>query len=99
VKVEVFHSLLKTTGIVVSPSPQPPMNSIVTILADLPESLHTSLVHYLDQHPNWDQDQVLTAALSLFLMQNGECGDSSGLREASRTAASVYLDTLFKHSV
>lgn len=66
------------------------MTPIVSILADLPESLHESLTTYLEKHPDWDQDQVLTAALSLFLMQNGEC---------DRDTSSLYLDTLFKHSV
>lgn len=65
------------------------MYPIVSILTELPEALHTSLTHYLEQHPDWDQDQVLTAALSLFLLQNGEC---------DRQTTSVYLDTLFKHS-
>ncbi|BAY58096.1 MULTISPECIES: DUF2811 domain-containing protein [Leptolyngbya] len=65
------------------------MYPIISILTDLPEALHTSLTQYLEQHPDWDQDQVLTAALSLFLLQNGEC---------DRQITSVYLDTLFKHS-
>lgn len=65
------------------------MSAIVSIFTELPETLHTSLTHYLEQHPDWDQDQVLTAALSLFLLQNGEC---------DRQTTSVYLDTLFKHS-
>lgn len=65
------------------------MYPIVSILTDLPEALHISLTNYLETHPDWDQDQVLTAALSLFLLQNGEC---------DRQTTSVYLDTLFKHS-
>jgi predicted TPR repeat methyltransferase len=65
------------------------MSAIVSIFTELPETLHVSLTHYLEQHPDWDQDQVLTAALSLFLLQNGEC---------DRQTTSVYLDTLFKHS-
>jgi predicted TPR repeat methyltransferase len=66
------------------------MHPIISILTDLPEALHNSLIRYLEQHPDWDQDQVLTAALSLFLLQNGEC---------DRQTTSVYLDTLFKHSI
>lgn len=66
------------------------MYPIVSILAELPESLHASLTTYLEKHPDWDQDQVLTAALSLFLMQNGDC---------DRDTSSLYLDTLFKHSI
>ena len=42
--------------------------------------------NYLESHPDWDQNLVLTAALSLFLLQNGE---------SDRRAARVYLETLF----
>jgi predicted TPR repeat methyltransferase len=42
--------------------------------------------NYLQSHPDWDQTRVLTAALSLFLLQNGE---------SDRRAARVYLETLF----
>jgi hypothetical protein len=66
------------------------MNATVSILAEIPEALHESLAHYLESHPDWDQDRVFSAALSLFLLQNGD-GD--------RRAARVYLDTLFKHPV
>ena len=66
------------------------MNATVSILAEIPETLHESLTRYLESHPDWDQDRVFSAALSLFLLQNGD-GD--------RRAARVYLDTLFKHPV
>jgi predicted TPR repeat methyltransferase len=66
------------------------MNATVSILAEIPEALHETLKEYLETHPDWDQDRVFVAALSLFLLQNGEC---------DRRAARVYLDTLFKHSV
>lgn len=62
----------------------------VSILAEIPESLHDSLKNYLETHPDWDQDRVFSAALSLFLLQNGD---------SDRRAARVYLDTLFKHPV
>lgn len=64
------------------------MNATVSILAEIPESLQEALKSYLEAHPDWDQDRVLTAALSLFLLQNGD-GD--------RRAARVYLETLFHH--
>lgn len=64
------------------------MKAMVSILAEIPESLHESLKSYLESHPDWDQDRVMTAALSLFLLQNGD-GD--------RRAARVYLETLFHH--
>ncbi len=66
------------------------MNATVSILAEIPETLHETLKEYLETHPDWDQDRVFVAALSLFLLQNGEC---------DRRAARVYLDTLFKYSV
>jgi Protein of unknown function (DUF2811) len=74
------------------------MNATVSILAEIPEELHESLKGYLETHPDWDYDRVLSAALSLFLLQNG----SSETPDASRSyrrAARVYLDSLFKHAV
>lgn len=47
------------------------MNATVSILTEIPEQLHESLKGYLETHPDWDQDRVFTAALSLFLLQNG----------------------------
>ena len=44
------------------------MNTPVSILAEIPEELHESLRNYLENHPNWDQDRVFAAALSLFLL-------------------------------
>ncbi|HEY9847418.1 MAG TPA: DUF2811 domain-containing protein [Candidatus Caenarcaniphilales bacterium] len=66
------------------------MNATISILAEIPEDLHETLKGYLECHPDWDQDRVFAAALSLFLIQNGEC---------DRRAARVYLDTLFRQSI
>lgn len=66
------------------------MHTTVSILSEIPEELHTALTQYLETHPDWDQDRVFAAALSLFLLQNGEC---------DRRAARVYLDALFRHVV
>jgi predicted TPR repeat methyltransferase len=66
------------------------MHTTVSILAEIPEELHNALTLFLETHPDWDQDRVFAAALSLFLLQNGEC---------DRRAARVYLDTLFNHAV
>lgn len=71
------------------------MNISVSILTEIPETLHESLQGYLETHPDWDQDRVFSAALSLFLLQNG----NSSTPEASsscRQAARVYLETLFQ---
>ena len=65
------------------------MNATISILAEIPEELHQTLKVYLESHPDWDQDRVFSAALSLFLLQNGE---------SDRRAAQVYLDTLFQRA-
>jgi Protein of unknown function (DUF2811) len=73
------------------------MNARVSILAEIPEALHESLASYLEGHPDWDQDRVFTAALSLFLLQNGD-GNTPEASRTYRRAAQVYLETLFRHS-
>lgn len=50
------------------------MNTLVSILAEIPEELHESLTEYLENHPSWDQDSVFAAALCLFLSQDGQRG-------------------------
>lgn len=62
------------------------MNATVSIFTKIPATLDESLKSYLETHPDWDQTRVLTAALSLFLLQNGD---------SDRRAARVYLETLF----
>ncbi|HEY9874455.1 MAG TPA: DUF2811 domain-containing protein [Candidatus Obscuribacterales bacterium] len=72
------------------------MNATISILAEIPEELHESLKSYLETHPSWDQDRVFAAALSLFLLQNG----NAKAQEASqnyRACARVYLETLFQY--
>lgn len=73
------------------------MNATVSILAEIPEELHETLKGYLETHPDWDQDRVFAAALSLFLLQNGNF-DSTVSSRSYRSAAKVYLSTLFQHS-
>ena len=65
------------------------MKITVSILAEIPEELHESLKGYLESHPAWDQDRVFSAALSLFLLQNGD---------NDRRTSRVYLDTLFNYA-
>ncbi len=74
------------------------MNATVSILAEIPEDLHQSLSGYLETHPDWDQDRVFCAALSLFLIQNSS-SDTPDASRNYRRAARVYLDSLFKHAV
>ena len=59
---------------------------MVSLFAEIPEELHESLQCYLDSHPAWNQQRAFCAALSLFLMQNGNC---------DRRVNRIYLDTLF----
>jgi len=74
------------------------MSMSVSILAEIPEELHETLQSYLATHPDWDQDRVFTAALSLFLLQNGSV-EAVGVSRSYRSAAKVYLNALFQHSV
>ncbi|MDJ1184329.1 DUF2811 domain-containing protein [Roseofilum casamattae] len=69
----------------------------VSILAEIPEDLHESIQSYLDTHPDWDQERVFSAALSLFLLQNGN-GQTAETESSYRKAARVYLDALFNVS-
>jgi hypothetical protein len=66
-------------------------------LAEIPEELHESLKNYLETHPNWDQDRVFAAALSLFLLQNSG-GQTNTASQNYRACARVYLETLFQQS-
>ena len=65
------------------------MTPTISILTEIPEELHDALQSYLNSHPDWDQDRVFTAALSLFLLQN---------QGSDRRAARVYLNSLFQYS-
>ena len=67
-----------------------PMNITISILAEIPEELHESLKQYLENHPTWDQDRAFSAALSLFLLQNGE---------SDRSTSRIYLNALFDYAV
>lgn len=71
------------------------MKSAVSILAEIPEEIHQSLKSYLESHPNWDQDRVFAAALSLFLLQNNG-SDTEDASQNYRACAKVYLETLFQ---
>jgi hypothetical protein len=72
------------------------MNATVSILAEIPEDLHESLKRYLETHPSWDQDRVFAAALSLFLLQNGN-GKTPEATQSYRACARVYLESLFQY--
>lgn len=65
------------------------MQVTISILAEIPEDLHESLKSFLESHPAWDQDRAFSAALSLFLLQNGD---------SDRRTSRIYLDTLFNYA-
>lgn len=68
-----------------------PMQLNVSVLAEIPEDLHNALNGFLETHPTWDQDRMYAAALSLFLLQNGQ-------KEGDQTPSRIYLDTLFDYA-
>jgi len=72
------------------------MNTNVSILAEIPEDLHLSMQGYLDGNPDWDQDRIFSAAISLFLLQNTVESSPEGSLNYRR-AARVYLETLFRN--
>lgn len=63
------------------------MKTEVSILAEIPEDLYQSLERYLERYPDWNRERVFSAAISLFLLQNGE---------SDRRASRCYLDSLFQ---
>lgn len=58
----------------------------VSLMIEIPETLHQSIQDYLNTHDLWSQERVMQAALSLFLMQN-----SVNQPQVNR----LYLDSLF----
>jgi Protein of unknown function (DUF2811) len=63
------------------------MTPTIALLAELPETLHTALTHYIESHPDWDQDRAIAAALSLFLMQSAPEQSLSGSYGETRLMA------------
>jgi len=74
------------------------MDTSISLLVEIPEVLHESLRTYLEVRPDWDQDRVITAALSLFLLQN-RGAESSPEKLHQRQASRIYLDALFKRPI
>jgi Protein of unknown function (DUF2811) len=70
------------------------MDMPISLFVEIPETLHQSLATFLDHRPEWDQDRVFSAAISLFLLQNRLPGQGS-----DRQAARIYLDALFGDTV
>ena len=55
-------------------------------VSTLPQELVEALATFSQQRPDWPQQRVFTAALSLFLMQMGGC---------DRVINRIYLDAQF----
>ena len=45
--------------------------SVVSFQSELPLPLQQAMLHFIEQHPNWDQYRLVQAALAGFLVQNG----------------------------
>jgi hypothetical protein len=60
----------------------------IDLQVELPEHLHDAVQAYLEANPTWSQNRLFTAAVSLFLMQNGVTA-----RDVNR----LYLDTVFDY--
>ena len=58
----------------------------VSLSVEIPEELLDSLQGFLAARTGWEQDRVFSAAVALFLMQNGV-----NQRQVNR----VYLDNVF----
>ena len=41
----------------------------ISLLAELPEALHSELAQYIENNPDWDQNRAISVAISLFLNQ------------------------------
>jgi hypothetical protein len=44
---------------------------MVSLRAEVPESLLKAMAAFIERHPNWDQYRLFQAALAGFLVQNG----------------------------
>lgn len=58
---------------------------MITASVDIPDNVFLSMAGFLDTHPSWSMNQVSTAALCLFLLQNSDCD-----RSISETYVSVF---------
>lgn len=64
---------------------------MVSLMVEIPDELHSSMVGFLCAHPDWGQDRVVAAGVALFLLQNRNPGD--------KQVARIYLDQLFQRPV
>jgi len=60
---------------------------VVSVVNEFPEDLYDAMRSFVREHPQWDQDRLMRAALAGFLFQHGS---------ANRAVARHYLDGLFQ---
>jgi hypothetical protein len=60
---------------------------VVSMEAEVPEALFQSMRHFLKEHPQWDQYQLVSSAVASFLFQNGS---------TDKAVAQHYLNVLFR---
>lgn len=66
------------------------MQLTTSILLEIPEPICDRVNQYIAKHPDWDQDRVFTAAIAMFLLQDGN------LPEPAKTEIGrVYLNAQF----
>lgn len=63
------------------------LDSKICLVIEIPEVLHGSVRQFLDARPDWDQERVMQAAVSLFLMQMTEVSDRV-------TASQMYVKSM-----
>ena len=63
------------------------LDSKICLMIEIPEVLHGSVQQFLDARPDWDQERVMQAAVSLFLMQMPETRDRV-------TASQMYVKSM-----
>jgi hypothetical protein len=65
------------------------MSTVVSLRAEVPQSLHGAMAAFIETHPHWDQYRLFQAALAGFLVQNGS---------RNRAISRCYLANLFPGS-
>ena len=65
---------------------RPLAGTLVSLETEMPEALFEGMGRFLQHHPDWNQYQLITAALAFFLFQNGS---------DHRCVSQHYLDGIF----
>jgi hypothetical protein len=60
----------------------PPQN--VSAIADIPEALYEALNQFIEERGDWDRDRLFTAALCMFLIQQG--------KQNNQTVKTIYME-------